>query len=286
MRRPCPWLSLLASLGAVALLTSGCDWLAKPAGNPRLDSHYQDALRWLDQGRWDSARESFYHSLEANPQNLYAHLALGDLYRSRLTNQVLAVYHYSRYLEVGKLQNRDFHDQSAVDGIRNAQVELARTSSEHLFRDQQQYELENLRRTNSLLHERIQVLNHHVAILTQRLMASTNAAFVSPPVPVPGPIQNPVPPVPAATNRVVIPSPPEPAGTRRSDPGPTTGPRRAPEPVTRPAPTLRTHRIQAGENLSTIARRYGLKPADLQAANPGMNPRALRPGQSIIIPTR
>lgn len=44
------------------------------------------------------------------------------------------------------------------------------------------------------------------------------------------------------------------------------------------------HRVVSGETLSYIARRYGVPLGELQAANAGVNPRALRIGQRLTVP--
>jgi LysM repeat protein len=46
----------------------------------------------------------------------------------------------------------------------------------------------------------------------------------------------------------------------------------------------RTHVIVSGETLSTIARRYNVRLSALQAANPTVDAKRLRPGQALIIP--
>ena len=263
-----------------ALLLAGCDWLNRPAGDPRREGNFQDGLRWADQGRWDNARESYYRALETNPQNLHAHLSLGDLYRARLTNQVLALYHYHRYLELGRAQNNgEFRDQSAADGIRNAEVELARGYAERMFRDQQQYELDNLRRTNSVLLQRIDVLTHHIGLLSRQVASQTNP-LVAPPTDRP---RMPLPESPAQA----IPTP----QANRNTPqvlDPRRNPQSTPTPPaqpTQPAPA-RTHRVAAGETLSIIARQYRIGVPALQSANPTVDARRLRQGQVLVIPTR
>lgn len=42
-----------------------------------------------------------------------------------------------------------------------------------------------------------------------------------------------------------------------------------------------THTVQAGDTLYAISRKYGIPVAKLQAANPGLKPNAIRPGQKI-----
>jgi len=265
-------------LGIVALGLAGCDWLNRPSGDPRREGNFQDGLRWADQQRWDNSRESYYRALETNPQNLHAHLALGDLYRSRLTNQVLALFHYHRYLELGRTQNNgDFRDQSATDGIRNAEVELARRYAERMFRDQQQYELDTLRRTNAVLQQRIDVLTHHVGLLSRQVVAQTNAPLANPPSRSPVVVSNP--PSPPARVPILEPARPQTGGVRGPQPTQPT--------PTAPVPTPnRTHRIQAGESLSSIARQYRIGVPALQAANPGVDSRRLRLGQILVIPAR
>jgi len=44
------------------------------------------------------------------------------------------------------------------------------------------------------------------------------------------------------------------------------------------------HRISRGETLSVVASAYGVRLTDLQAANPGLNPRRLQVGQAVVIP--
>ena len=50
------------------------------------------------------------------------------------------------------------------------------------------------------------------------------------------------------------------------------------------AAALRTHTVKAGETASIIARKYGLKLDALLVANPRIEPRRLRAGQTLSIP--
>jgi LysM repeat protein len=49
--------------------------------------------------------------------------------------------------------------------------------------------------------------------------------------------------------------------------------------------TPRTHTVVAGETAVRIARRYGLPLDALMAANPGLEPRRMRVGQVLNIPS-
>ncbi|MCA1791668.1 MAG: LysM peptidoglycan-binding domain-containing protein, partial [Thioalkalivibrio sp.] len=48
--------------------------------------------------------------------------------------------------------------------------------------------------------------------------------------------------------------------------------------------TFVEHRVAEGETLSHIAVRYGIRVADLEAANPGLRPRYLRVGTLLTVP--
>lgn len=49
--------------------------------------------------------------------------------------------------------------------------------------------------------------------------------------------------------------------------------------------TVVVHFVQRGENLGRIARQYHVTVDDIRMANRGVQPRALRPGQRLVIPT-
>ena len=48
--------------------------------------------------------------------------------------------------------------------------------------------------------------------------------------------------------------------------------------------TVVQHRVVSGETLSHIARQYGSRVSDIQAANPGVRARYLRVGALLIVP--
>jgi LysM repeat protein len=51
-----------------------------------------------------------------------------------------------------------------------------------------------------------------------------------------------------------------------------------------PATALRTHLVKAGETLTIIGRKYGVKVEALMTANPKLDPRRLHVGQALTIP--
>jgi membrane-bound lytic murein transglycosylase D len=50
-------------------------------------------------------------------------------------------------------------------------------------------------------------------------------------------------------------------------------------------PAVRTHRVRSGETLTHIARRYGVSVAVIRSANGNVDPRRLRAGQTLRIPS-
>lgn len=56
-------------------------------------------------------------------------------------------------------------------------------------------------------------------------------------------------------------------------------------PIAEPEPA-RTHKVASGETLDGIARRYGVTVAELEAANPRIQPRRLQIGQTLTLPSR
>lgn len=56
-----------------------------------------------------------------------------------------------------------------------------------------------------------------------------------------------------------------------------------PEPVA--SPSGKTHKIQANDTYSSISRKHSVTIEALVAANPGVKPTALRPGQTIQLPS-
>jgi serine-type D-Ala-D-Ala carboxypeptidase/endopeptidase (penicillin-binding protein 4) len=56
------------------------------------------------------------------------------------------------------------------------------------------------------------------------------------------------------------------------------------QPATQPASGPGTYTIRSGDTFDAIARRHGTTAAALQRANPGVDPRRLRPGRTIRLP--
>lgn len=278
MIRRAQWAILLAlALGAG---TGGCGWLNRPGGDPRKDPNYQDGLAWKDQGRYDIARASFERAADVNPANRYAHLELGFLHLEQLRDPVSAIYHFQRYLALAqKQESAEFRDPVVEGRITSAKIQLAMQYSEQIGRQESQVRLDEMRRRNEDLEQQVRLLTQQLQLARQQQL--TNPATGNPPDN--GSAQ------PSAVGRGPTEAPP-PTLPGRVYPAPTnrvpvvTSQRTTPATPPRPAPT-RTYVIQRGDTPSRIAQRFNLRVETLLAANPGVDPRRLKVGQPLNIPT-
>jgi LysM repeat protein len=91
-------------------------------------------------------------------------------------------------------------------------------------------------------------------------------------------------PSPSATVRVTLVT--APSGSPSPSVAPTASPSPSPVVTPVPAPTYMQYTVQAGDTLSRIAAKFGLKTWQLLKVNPALaaNPNSLVPGMVIIIP--
>jgi LysM repeat protein len=250
---------------AALCLAAGCFPDGSSGLDEQKDPHFltgRDRVMKLD---YKGALESFEKALETNPKSASAHFELGLLYQQREPNPARAIYHFERFLELRPGSDRADYVKQFIGACKQ---ELAKTVTIASGPTQQQKDLDRLK----VEVERLMVENTQ---LRQRYEAAAASAAARPaPAPVnPTPSRAPV----AGPSPTVAPSPSRPAQ-------PTVVPATVSRSPT-PAPAgPRTHVIKPGETPSVIARSYGVKLDKLMAANPSLDPRKLRPGQSIVVP--
>jgi tetratricopeptide (TPR) repeat protein len=249
---------------------TGCSPLGESGRNEEKDPNYLAGKNRVTALDHLGAIDAFEKALAADPGSAAAHLELGLIYQQYLaTNWARAIYHFDKYLELRpKANNADLIRQR----IAQCKLELAKEVPFAAVNQQMQRELEKLDR-----------LNRENAELRQQLEL-WKAQFAQRPGSVPG--------------GAVALNPTTSSGTRSpvpaqaaSGPGSQFG-----QAVERPASletardiarasaSSKTHVVKSGEWPSSIARNYGIKVADLLSANPGVDPRRLRPGQALVIP--
>ena len=193
------------------------------------------------------AIESYHRALEINPGNGVAHYRLGLLYEKDDRNPAAAIYHFQRFLVLRPNSEQAPALNQRIIGCKQA---LAKEVALGPISDEMQGQLEELVRTNHQLREENQRLTQENQEL--KAMATVNS----------------VPSTPRATDT---------ASTRSPTPSPA--------PESRPRGST-THTVKRGDTYYSIATRYGVSAASLERANPGVDPRQLRIGQQVIVPTR
>jgi len=208
------------------------------------DPHFQRGRSLASEQDFKRAADEFEKALESNPHSAAAHFELGWLYDTKLNDYAAAIYHYEKHLQL-----RPDSERAALvkDRIRGCKQLLANTEFPLPSTKDLQKEVDRLTAENQSLKQQLDAAKNQAA-------AAAAAQFRS-----------------------------EPPRYNSSRPAITYAS------VARPAPSLirahaRTHVVQAHETISSIAAEYGMRASAVLAANPLINPRRLRVGQSLILP--
>ena len=239
-----------------ALVLGGC--LPSPSGQveEEKEPHFLEGRQLVNAMDYSGAIESFEKALEINPLSASAHFELASLYDGKEPDAAAAIYHYEKFLKL-----RPGADKTNVkDRINACKGELARGVSLAPVSEKQQRDLEKLTIQTQQLTEENKRLNQELAKWRAYYAGQQQ------------PQANPGDTVTARSRDF------------STGPGPVSGS------VTNGPPTgdrsggTHTHRVQSGDTASRIARQYGVKLTALLEANPRLDPRRMRPGQSLVIP--
>ena len=239
---------LLAGLLCAGM--SGCLPSGQGEFEEEKESQYLAGINCLNRMDYGGAIEAFEKAVEVNPRSAAAHFQLGCLCEDKEPKQpAAAIYHYEQFL---KLRPAADKAEFVRDHINNCKQDLAKLVMPLPIPAGMQREFERLAEDNQRLREDNERLRSQWAVR--------------------GPV--------FATN------PPGPAGPRTA---PNPPPGNSPRPPAAgggrtPAATGRTHTVQAGETPMAIARKYGVKLDDLLRANPGLEPKRMRPGSTLNLP--
>jgi LysM repeat protein len=222
------------------------------------ESHFVVGRSRVNALDYHGAIESFTEALEANPRSASAHFELGVLYAERESDPAAAIYHYGQYL---RLRPDAGNAEMVRQLIIRLKQELAQTVLPVTTAAETQQQMERMADDVRQLREELAVAKSRLA---ERSTPSNTAALPARSVARVN--------YTAQLNRT--------SGNAES--------RIAEQPSRRttqtPTVTRRTHRVQAGETPSSIARRYGMKLESLLTANPGLDPRKLKVGQTLSVP--
>jgi LysM repeat protein len=250
----------------LGLLTAGCDLFDRSKASEETEAHYLDGVTAKKLLDYSGAINHFQNAIKVNPNSGAAHRELGLLYDAQKNDFVTALYHYNRYRELRRQETNP-----VVDGrIFHCKVMLAREYASYLDRQQNQTELEEMRRKYAEKLSEVDLLKRQLA----GLASATNALAQ---------LQG-RPPVQGTNSQQVLQSLTNSPGRVAADPIPTNKPSASPAGVIlKPA---RTHVVKAGDTLARIAREHGLTLEAVRAANPRVDPTRLKLGQTVVLPEK
>jgi len=249
-----------------AAVLAGCG----PGSQSQLDEekepHFLAGKSRANSLDYQGAIESFEKALTANPYSASAHFELACLFDNREPDPAAAIYHYQKYLALKpKAENAEIVRQH----IMSCKQDLARTVSLGPISEKQQHELEGLLEETKRLTDENRRLGQELAqvktLPAGRPVVQTNSS------PSPSPVRT----AQAGTSALAHDSlrgnrlPAEDAATQSL--AGTISP-------------ARSHTVRPGETPTMIARRYGIRVEALLAANPKLEPRRLKVGQTLAIP--
>lgn len=248
----------------LGLTLAGCSLSGETQQDDEKEPHFVLGKSRVNAMDYSGAAEAFEEALEVSPHSAAAHYQLAWLCENKLSDPAAAIYHYQEYLQLDpKAGNPDVIKQH----IYACKQELVTDVMQLPSAPAAQQQIEKLLADNRRMQDELDKWHTwYAAQLTARPVAPASAPQTYAP--------------PAQSS--VIPAPDD------VSPQPTAQPGLAPNPVLRPVPSfpprMRTHVVASGETLAAIARKAGVSLAALQEANPNLNPRRLRAGQTINLP--
>jgi tetratricopeptide (TPR) repeat protein len=242
--------TLVACLG---LALAGCVPSDQGAADDEKEPHYilgQNRVNAMD---YQGAVEAFEQSLEANPHSAAAHFQLAMLYDEKVSDPAAAIYHYQEYLKYNpQAGNADIVKLR----ITACKQELAADVMQLPSSPAAQRQLQELADKNRQLQDEVDKWRAYYA---SQQAAKTNWS------------------VAAVNQSDNLENSGSPAHQRPA----VTDERQPARPVASP----RLHKIARGETLAAIARQSNISLNAILAANPGLDPKKLRVGQVVNVPS-
>lgn len=249
------WVWFIRGAAAVLLCAglNGCLPSGQGQFEEEQESHYMAGKSCASSMDYRGAIEAFEKAVEVNPRSASAHFQLGWLYEEKEPDSAAAIYHYERFL---KLRTNADNAEFVKQRINNCKQDLAKTVMPLPIPAGMQREFEQLIEDNKRLSADNERLRAAMAGRAQQ--APTNP--------------------PSQTMTRVTPNPPPTSASGNATrPVPATGNRPA-------SGATRTHVVQRGETLVSIAKKHGVKLDDLVKANPGLDPKRMRVGKLLNLP--
>ena len=245
-------ISLLLCLGLTGCFPSGENQL-----DEQKEPHFLTGEKLRNSLDYKGAIEAFEKALEINPRSASAHFELALLFEQKENDYAAAVYHYERFL---RLPHKSDNARLVADHINYCKQALAKTVSIGPVSPAMQLNLERIRTLEAENTE----LKRKLAYYEGRSQAATNRPNAVP--------------LPPTSNYASVTSQVSRVASVQSNLTVTT---RQPAPA-----TVKAHSVKASETPTSIAKKYGVSVAALMAANPGVDAKRLRIGQTLNIPAR
>lgn len=242
----------------LCLMIAGCRPGSVGQSDEQKDPYFLAGKNRLQERDYQKAIEMFEKALDVNPRSAAAHFELGVLYEQQQGDYAASLYHYQRAVLLNS--NASFAELSR-QRMQECKRELAKSIVQPISMDHLQRELDSARAENQQLKQIVRELQN-----AQTGRGATTGNLAPP------------------TNSLVHTAS---QVTARNESQPATANVARANSTTRTSPSAlsgRVHTISAGETPAMIARRYNVKLSALQSANPNMDARRLRPGQTLIIP--
>ena len=243
--------SLRWAIVLIGLAASGCF----PSGRSPLDEqkepHFLAGKARVNSLDYKGAMEAFERALEANPRSASAHFELALLYEKTETDFAGAIYHFERYLRLRPDADNAEIVRQRIIGCKNELAKTVSAVAPGSVTQAMQRDLERLTAENREMRRQLEAWQAYYASHTP---ATTNSPILMPVKP--GAVSA---PVGQATSELT------------SQRQPT-------------APAERAHVVKAGESPYSIAKKCGVKLDALLSANPNVDPKRLRIGQTLVIP--
>jgi tetratricopeptide (TPR) repeat protein len=242
----------------IAAVLCSCDTPKGTEVDEQKNPHFIEGKERAKARDVKGAIEAFQHALDANPNSALAHFELGMLYENNDERNewryVLALYHYYRAYE---LRPNAYPADNAKVRIQACRQELAKTESVAPLYPAMQRDLERLREENLQLKKQVDYLQGQVlartALSNQTFASISHSQTVS-------------------TFEAVDPN-------RGSGPAPHSE-----RPAAATPATGKKHTVREKETFASIARTYHIRLESLIAANPSIEPKRLRAGQTLNVP--
>jgi tetratricopeptide (TPR) repeat protein len=245
--------------GALAVLLcaglSGCLPSGRSQSEEENEPHYLQGKNCISSMDYKGAIEEFEKALEVNPHSAAAHFQLGWLYEEKAPDPAMAIYHWEQFLKL----RPDYGNAEIIrQHITNCKQDLAKSVLPLPIAPGLEHRFEQLADENNRLRQELEKWR----VYASQLQAGTNR---------PAP-----PPEPAQAAPIASAAQPPAAGL-----APTAA---APARPTADSGAARAYVVRTGDTPYSIARKNGVKLDALLAANPGLDPRRLRVGQSLNLP--